>query len=191
MGSLISLDIELDAIRSFLKKVISAADSEYSRLKTLSDVSEVQRFDDETNAYFYPEMWEKIAIRATLGELNALVEWELSGLAIKPFFEKKEAAHKKELFKPAYDLSMDMIIKFIENHYNIELNDFKDYRQINLIRNKVNSFKHRKGFKDPRRDDCGKIGEKHDINREEALKDIDSVRSFLKELWIKTRNLEG
>ena len=129
MGSLISLDIELDAIQSFLKKVISAADSEYSRLITLSDAGEFQQFDDEANVYFYPEMWEKIAIRATLGELNALVEWELSSLAVKPFFEKKETASKKERFRPAYDLSMDKIIELIENYYNIELNDFKDYSQ--------------------------------------------------------------
>ena len=38
-------------------------------------------------------------------------------------------------------------IKLIEDYYNIRLSDIKDYSQINLIRNKVNSFKHRKGLK--------------------------------------------
>ena len=66
MGTLISLDIELSAIRSFLRKVIISADSEYSRIKVMSDAHEFSDYDDEANAYFVPEMWEKIAICATL-----------------------------------------------------------------------------------------------------------------------------
>lgn len=74
MGTLITLDIELGAIRSFLDRVMNAADSEYSKIKAMSNADEFAHYDDEANAYFVPEMWENIAIRATLGELNSLVE---------------------------------------------------------------------------------------------------------------------
>lgn len=186
MGSLISLDIELNAIRSFLEKVINVADSEYSRIKTLSDAGEFKHYDDEADAYFTPEMWEKIAIQATYGELNALVEWELCNIASKPLFEKGTKPKKGRL-RTTYDLDIGSIIKLIESYYNIKLSDFKDYKQINLIRNKVNSFKHRKGFKDPwRDDDCDRIGERHKISRKEAFQSIDSVRNFFKEAWTRT-----
>ena len=186
MGTLISLDIELGVIRSFLEKVINTADSEYSRIKALSDAGKFLHYDDEANAYFTPEMWEKIAIRATIGELNALVEWELCNLANKPFFEK-ETAFKKGRLRMVSKLRMDEIIELIENHHKIKLSDLEDYKQINLIRSKVNSFKHRKGFKDPKKDVCNTLGDKFEVSRKEAFQSIDSVRSFLKELWTITK----
>ena len=40
-------------------------------------------------------MWgERLLIHAALGELNALVEWELCNLANKTFFEKENASKK-------------------------------------------------------------------------------------------------
>ena len=190
MGSLISLDIELNAIKSFLKTVINAADTEYSRIKIKSDSCEFSHYDDEANALFIPMQWEEIAIKATLGELNALVEWELYNLANKPFFEKGYAS-KKGRFKMVYDLRFNEIIELIEDHYKIKLSDLDDYKQINLIRNKVNSFKHRKGFKDPRSDDFNRIVEKNEVSKKEAFQSIDSVRSFLKKLWNKTKTKKG
>ena len=185
MGSLISLNIELYAIRSFLQNVINAAELEYSRIKALSDAGIFLHYDDEANANFTPEMWEKIAIHATLGELNALVEWELCNLANKPFFEKENASKKKRLKDGLY-LKMNEIIELIENHYKIKFRDLKDYKQINLIRSKVNSFKHRKGFKDPWKDACNTFSDKFEVSRKEAFQNIDSVENFFKELWSKT-----
>lgn len=185
MGSLISLNIELNAIQSFLHNVINAAELEYSRIKALSDAGIFLHYDDEANANFTPEMWEKIAIHATLGELNALVEWELCNLANKPFFEKENASKKKR-FRMVYDLKRNEIIELIENHYKIKFHDLKDYKQINLIRSKVNSFKHRKGFKNPCKDACTTFGDKFEVSRKEAFQNIDSVENFFKELWSKT-----
>ena len=182
MRSLISLDIELNASKSFLKTVINAADTEYSRIKLRSDAGEYSHYDDEANALFIPMQWEEIAIKAVLGELNALIEWELCGLANKPFFEKGHTS-KKGTFKMVLDLRFNEVIKLIEDYYKIKFSDLDEYKQINLIRNKVNSFKHRKGFKDPRRDDCNNgIVNKNEISRKEAFHRIDSVRSFLKKM---------
>lgn len=181
----LSLDIELNAIRSFLQNIINAAESEYSRIKALSDAGKFLHYDDEANAYFIPLMWEEIAIHATLGELNALVEWELCNFANKPFFQREDT-FKKERLRMVSDLKMRDIVKLIENHYKIKFTDLKDYKQISFIRSKVNSFKHRKGFKDPRKDACNRIGEKFEVSREEAFHSIDSVKSFFKELLSKT-----
>jgi hypothetical protein len=43
MGTLISLDIEVGAIRSFLKAVTVAADAEYSNIKAMSEAGEGKR----------------------------------------------------------------------------------------------------------------------------------------------------
>ncbi len=185
MGSLISLHIELNAIRSFMQNVINAAEVEYSRIKALADAGNFLNYDDEANAYFTPETWEKIAIHAALGELNALVEWELCNVANKPFF-KKETTSKKKRLRMVYNLKINEIVELIENHYEIKFSDLKDYNQINLIRSKVNSFKHRRGFKDPRKDACKAFGDKFEVSRKETFQCIDSVERFFKELWSKT-----
>jgi hypothetical protein len=186
MATLISIDIELNAIRSFLETVATAADSEYARIKIKSDAGEFRHYDDEANAYFVPEMWEELAIRATLGELNALVEWELQHLAVAPFFEKEQKSKNGKL-KLVFDLKMNQIIQLIEDHYQIKLDSIGCYEDIKTIRKKVNSFKHRKGYKDPRKDTYRVIPEKFELSRKEAFQCIDSVRNFFRELWSITK----
>jgi hypothetical protein len=186
MGTLISLDIELGAIRSFLKAVTIAADAEYSKIHTKSEACEFSHYDDEANAYFVPEMWEKIAIRATLGELNALVEWELQSLAcgLSPTKVSKE---QKGRLRFGFDFKLNEIIELIENHYKIEIKDMSGYKDIKTMRDKVNSFKHRKGFKHPYRDACKVKGESFGLSRKEAFQSIDSVRIFFIDIWSRTK----
>jgi hypothetical protein len=187
MGTLISLDIELSAIRSFLKAVTVAVDLECSRINTMSEAGEFSRYDDEANAYFVPMMWEEIAIRATLGELNALVEWELKGLAgsLAPIkFSKKQKLG-------GFDLKMDEIIERIEYHYQLKIKDMAGYEDVKTIRNKVNSFKHRKGFKHPHKDACKVMGERFELSRAETFQSIGSVRVFLKDLWSRKKSNEN
>jgi hypothetical protein len=187
MGTLISLDIELDAIRSFLKAVTVAADSEYSKIKAMSEAGEFSHYEDEENVYFVPEMWEKIAIQATLGELNALVEWELRNLAsgLSPAkFNKK----RKGRLCFGFDLNMNEIVERIKSCYQLKIKDMAGYKDIKTIRDKVNSFKHRKGFKHPYTNVCNVIGERFELSREETFQSIDSVRAFFKDIWSKTKS---
>ena len=186
MGTLISLNIELDAIRSFLKNVTITADSEYSKIKAMSDSGEFSHYDEEANALFIPEMWEKIAIRATLGELNGLVEWELQCLASVLPPGKREKPRKNRLGF-VFDLKIDQIIERIENHYGIRIEEMTGYEDVKIMRDKVNSFKHRKGFKHPYRDKYETLGEKFTLTREEAFRAIDSVKSFLRDIWLRTK----
>ena len=172
MGTLISLDIELDAIRSFLKTVTTAADFEYQRIQVESDAGKFSHYDDEANAHFFPAMWEELAIRATLGELNALVEWELQQLAITPLFEKENKS-KNGRPRPVFNLKINEIIQLVQDFHKLKLDDIRSYEDIKTIRKKVNSFKHRKGYKDLYKDTYRTIPEKFELSRKEAFRSID------------------
>jgi len=180
MGKLIILDIELEPIKSFLISVHNSAKKEYSKIAKRAKNEEFYHYDDEANAYFIPMQWENISIRATLGELNALIEWELGSLAAKEYNKKPKG--KRLLF----DLRYPEIVSLIEKHYNIKLADIKYYDQIENLRTKVNSFKHRKGFKHPIREKCKTLPEKTEINYKEALGYIQIVREFFINFWKKT-----
>jgi hypothetical protein len=187
MGNLIVLDIELSAIRSFLIVVINAADTEYLAIKNRSDAGEFTHYDDEANAYFIPEMWEKIAIRAGLGELNALVERELTYIAAGLPSVKNEKPQKNQ---PTFasDPKIWTNIKRIESHYGINIKEMSNYENVADLRDKVNSFKHRNGYKHPYRDKCETLSDRFIISREDAYSAIKSVRSFLRDVWsITTR----
>jgi len=185
MGTLIPLDIELSSIRSFLKTVLDAADLEYSRIKEKSEAGEFEHCEDEGNALYKPMMWEEIAFRATLGELNALVECELHNLANKAFFENIKSLKAKQV-KTVSELNINEVIKLIEKYYQIKVNETESYLAVMGIRKKVNSFKHRKGFKNPWKDGGAVIGEKFRVDRKETFQSIDRVRNFLRDLWSKT-----
>jgi hypothetical protein len=191
MGSLIGLDIELDAIRSFLITVSKTAGSEYSKIQLKSNAGEFNHYDDEANAYFIPMMWEEIACRATLGELNALVEWELQQMAIIPFSEEKDSNAKRWKNKKfVCDLNMGEVVQLIEKYYQIKISGIESYDAVKNIRNAVNSFKHRKGFKHPWKDQCKIIPERVEVSRSEVLKNIDLTRNFFKSLWSKINKKE-
>lgn len=186
MGRLILLNIELGAIHSFLKAVTVSADVEYSKIKAMSEAGEFSHYDDESNAYFEPEMWEIIAIRATLGELNSLVEWELQNIA-NALPPKKDRRKEKENVRFVFDFKINELIDQIENFYKIKIKDLACYKEIEIIRRKVNSFKHRKGFKHPSKDNCNVLGEKFKTSREDAFQSIDSVRIFLNDIRSRTK----
>jgi hypothetical protein len=183
LGNLIILNIELNALRSFLSVVLNASGSEYSKIQHQSDAGAFSNNDDKDNALFGPMMWEEIACKAVLGELNALFEWELQCVAssIKPFPKTKRT-------KLLSDLSIKDLIKLIEKFYNIQFKEIDSYDAIMSIRNKVNSFKHRKGFKHPFKDKTKVFPEKFEISPIDALESIDLFGRFFKELYSKTKN---
>lgn len=187
MGTLISLDIELNSIRSFLKTVLDAADSEYVRIREKSESGEFEHYEDEGNALYLPMMWEEIALRATLGELNALVEWELQNLASRAFFETGKVSKSRKA-RTVSELKINEVIALIEKYYQIKVNETESYLDVMGVRKKVNSFKHRKGFKDPTRNGGAVIPDKFKVDRKETFQRVDSVRNFLRDLWSKTKH---
>ena len=187
MSTLISLDIELNSIRSFLKTVLDAADLEYQRIMNQSEAGEYEHYEDEGNALYFPMMREEFALRATVGKLNALVEWEMQNLASRAFFETKNVSKSRKA-KTVYELKINQVVDLIEKYYAIKVNETLSYLDFVDIRKKVNSFKHRKGFKDPRRNGGAVIPEKFKIDRKETFQRIDSVKNYLKDLWSKTKD---
>ena len=187
MGNLITLDIELNSIKSFLKIVLNAADTEYQRIHEKSEAGGYDHLEDESNDLYFPMMSEEIALRAALGELNVLVEWELQNLASRAFFERDKVSKSRKA-KTVNDLKINEVINLIEKYYRIKVNKMESYLDVMGIRKKVNSFKHRKGFKDPWRNGGTVITDKFKVDRHETFQRIDSVRNFLKDLWSKTKD---
>lgn len=188
LGYLITLHIELNAIRSFLYTASAASDIEYSKIKSRSEAGEFGHYDDEANAYFIPMKWDEIACKSTLGELNALFETKLQEIASAPFQNEYIDLTKQKMVS---DLSIGKLIKLIEKFYQIRVVDIVSYNEMMEIRNKVNSFKHRNGFKHPFKDKCTVYPEKVELSRIEAFKSIDIVASFLKDLLSKTQNKQS
>ena len=180
---MITLHIELDAIRSFLSAVSAASDLEYSKIHDRSEAGEFGHYDDEANAFFIPMKWEEIACKSTLGELNALLECKLQEIASPAYHNKCPDIRKQKLISA---LNFNELIKLIEKFYKIKFNNIASYNETMELRNKVNSFKHRNGFKHPLNDKCAVFPEKVDLSRIEAFNSIDIVEIFLKDLWAKT-----
>lgn len=199
MGSYISLDIELNAIRDFLSKTLEGVDAEKAIICEREEAGEFRGLDEFSNALFDPVEREAIAIRAVLYEINALIEWELHHVALEAYHNSAKYAKTSKSFvdvsslnevsriKLVSDLPFGEIYKLIEEYYEINLSDLPSFSQFQLIRQSVNAFKHRKGYKDFRRNVESKIGDKFQPTREDAYKAIDEARVFLRDLWKKLK----
>ena len=120
-----------------------------------------------------------MAIRAVFHEINALVEWELQDLASRPFLGRADMPGRGKL---VYDLPYRDVVKLIEEHYQIKLSDLPGFAEIQCVRESVNAFKHRKGFKDFRKDDSSRIGDRFEPTRQTAYQAIDAAVALLEAL---------
>ena len=174
--------IRLDAIRDFLKRMCASVDAEYSDVMRRDKQGEFVNSDELADAYFSPLMSEEIAVRATLSELNALIEYKLQGLANEPFTEEKVKRKCKRNFL-VFDLARDRLIALIEGYYRVKLDVLPSFCAVEEIRHAVNACKHRDGWKDPRKDYIGrepaKVWEKFKLDRQHAFDLIIAVREFL------------
>lgn len=196
MGNNITLDIELRALKIFLDKTLEIVDTEKATIFEQEKSGEFHQLDDFSNALFFPEEQESIAIRAVFYEVNTLVEWELRILAIEPYrnsvrFNTKPKflgdSHIASQIKFVYDLPIGEIHRLLEEYYKINLLSLPSSDEIYHIRRVVNAFKHRKGFKDSRREPTSELPEKFQLTREDAYQAIDGARIFLKALWKKSK----
>jgi len=194
MWKYVVLDIELGAIKDFLSKTLEAVDTEMAIICERDEASEFCGLDDLANALFVPMQREAIAIRAVFYEINALVEWELYGLASKPYWNSpRHAATSKSpgdvpideasSIKTVHDIPIGKARRLIERYYRINLSDVSGFAEVQHVRQVVNAFKHLKGFKDFRRDVETKVGEKLQPTRENASEAIDAAGVFLSSLW--------
>lgn len=188
MRNYIIVDIELQAIKDFLKKTLDAVDAETAIVCKRKESGEFHNIDDFSNALFAPMEREAIALRAVFYEINSLIEWELYNLAAESY---QLSAQNISTSQPIIDVQKIMPIKkvyeLIERHYKINFLNLPCFTEIQHIRHTVNAFKHRKGFKDFRHDRVSKIPEKFQPSREIAYQAIDNASTFLKALWMKSK----
>ncbi len=181
MGSLISIDIELNEMKSFLERVYRSVDSEYGDLISRAQTGGFKDPDEEANAFFSPRTSESLAMRAALNEINSLVEWELSSLGVVPF--SKEPLKKNKL-RLVWDLKRDDLHRLIESHYSIKLDELPGSKEVEELRKTINAFKHRKGYKDPRKENV--LG-RYELDREFVANCLVGARKFLRALHARCK----
>lgn len=185
----ILLDIELEAIRRFLERVFKSADEDYIDAARRNELGEFETIDDWENAYWGALSSEQLAIRGAMGELNALIEWEVQFVAIK-LDDVKMSLHEKRQF--IWDMKWDQLCKRINKGYNVDVSSMNSYQEVIEIRRAVNAFKHRQGFRDPRRDPMDESTfppDRYNIDRNGAIQFTYSARRFLLALWDATGTL--
>lgn len=193
MGSYITLDIELQTIKDFLSKTLEGVDAEVAIICGREETGEYRDLDEFSNALFVPMEREAIAIRAVFCELNAFIEWELCNLALEAYRDSERYAttpkflrdvpiDKTSNIKSVYNLSIGKVCWLIRQYYEVDFSDLPGFTEVKCIRQAVNAFKHRKGFKDLRRDPRSKLGERFQLTRENVYQAIDGARSFLRAL---------
>ena len=185
MISNIVLGFELDAIKHFLTNTLEGVDTQIAHVFRQEEAGEFEaHLDDFSNALFSPLEQEAIAIRAVLYEINALVEWELLGIANDAYVSPGD---KDSGILFTKDASIGKVCQLIEKHYQIALSDVPGWNEVQRTRQTVNAFKHSKGFKDCRRDPEAKVLDRFEPTRESAYGAIDGAEIFLRALWKKLK----
>ncbi len=197
MGNYMTLYSELEVIKDFLNKTLEAVDSETAIICKREESGEFHGLDDFSNALYAPMEREAIAIRAVFYEINSLIEWELYNLADEPYQLSAQNNFSTRSIRDApiditgikfvYDMPIGKVHGLIERYYKINFSDMPRFTEVQHIRHTVNAFKHRKGFKDFRRDKVSKIPEKFQPSRENAYQAIDDASIFLKALWKESK----
>ena len=185
MSKVFILNMKLKSIRTFLNRVCESVDREYFAIIQRSEAGEFNDEDEEMNTFFDPMMSEEIGIRAVYHELNALIESELQSLASAPFAEQEHTSKRKRK-RIIWDLRRKELSELIESYYAVSFDDLPGSGQIEDIRRTVNSYKHRSGFKDPRKwtdRPMTSFPERFKLERETACQCIDATRDFFQSLW--------
>jgi len=177
---------ELKTIERFLDKNIRLVDEELSDVFKREEAGEFCHYLEEfENECYIPLQCERIAIKAVFNEVNALIEWILYSFATLP----KEKQSKNMKIKLVYDLKIFEVCRSIEQKYDIKLGILPGFKKLKAMRKNINAFKHRKGFKDFRKNEEFKKGktvnilERYELNRKEAYQAIEDAKIFIKYFW--------
>jgi hypothetical protein len=180
--STLSINIELSAIKAFLDKSLESVDSEMKAIFKREDAGEFTDEYDFENEVFFPMQREEITIKAVFNEINALVEWELAALAPNNVTDYPKSSKQPKKIKTIFDLKYSELCKRIEDYYKITIADMPGFTEMQLVRETINAFKHRKGFKYPRQYPDSNLTDKFHPTREDAYEAIDKASTFLRAL---------
>jgi len=179
---------ELKIIKNFLDRNSKLVDEELLDIFKREEAGEFCHYLEEfENECYLPLQCEKITIRAVFNEVNALIEWIFYGYATLP----KEKQSKNMKIKFVFDMPISEVCSSIEQKYSIKLDILPGFKRLKAMRRKINAFKHRKGFKDFRKNEKFKkgervnISERYKLDREEAYQTIEDAKFFIKAFWDK------
>ena len=179
---------ELKIIKNFLDRNIKLVGEELSEIFKREEAGEFCHYLEEfENECYIPLQCEQIAIKAVFNEVNALIEWVLYGFSTLP----KEKQSKNMKIKLVYDMKISEVCSSIEQKYNIKLDILPGFKRLKAMRKKINAFKHRKGFKDFRKNEEFKKGKRvnilarYELDRKEAYQTIEDAKVFIKAFWDK------
>lgn len=159
---------------------IRILDKEYTE-EEWKEFGEIEQ-DQATDALL---AYQEIVTRAVLGELNALVEYELKWIA-KAIRRK----HHGRSLRAEGKLSRENACKIIENEFCIKLKDLPGFAEVNEIREVVNAYKHDNGYSGEYEPFFTVSREKkYELDPDVAERYLSAVKEFLLALPGKTLNL--
>lgn len=195
--NLVIVQIQLDLLANFLDRVTAEAGQELDVIEERRLAGAFQSFSDYEHAVDYPVGRIRLAARAVAYELVALVESELHDLAHEPWLASSAHKGPKNILQVARvspetltqlrmvsDLPFDEVVKLVEARFGVSLVDIEGWKEIRQLRDAVNAFKHRRGFKHPREINWSSEGRvllpRYDSNQQEAIKAITDVACFFR-----------
>lgn len=191
-------DLELSMLRHFLDHVAGGCAEETAEIKKKAEDGEYNEYEDYEAAFDRALFRHKYAVRLVYYELAAIIEREVQACASPAWQASRRHKGPKSLpevlslphgsiesLKMISDLNFSDLLKLLKEYCQIDLGQLPQAESVLEVRDIVNSFKHRHGFKEFRRQNSGilRIGEQHRPSTQEARDAIERVSLFVKTLW--------
>lgn len=195
--NLVIVQAQLSLLTSFLDRVSTDAGQEIEAIETRNMDGAFDSLESYQAELDYPIARIDIAARAVAYELVALVESELHQLAHRPWLESPTHKGPKNLLelgeggtetklRMVSDLGFGEIVKLIESRLSLSLSSLEGWSEIEKLREIVNAFKHRRGYKRLRKIDWNSplhvLFHRYQFTYDEARKAIGSVGTFFRQL---------
>lgn len=198
--SLIEVGYRISALRNFLDRVSADAIEELEEIKGRCGSGQIADYLDYEHQTDFPFARVEIATRAVAYEVVALVEAQLQALAEAPWRRSLKSTGLKRIadiphpnpeslatLKVVSGLPFPEIVRLVEQEYRIKMADLPGWQQLQELRDLVNSFKHRSGWKRP--DQINWWQKDHDISAfknelgfDEASSNLNAASDFLRAL---------
>lgn len=177
---------KLETIRVFLTRAFQVND-EYTFAIEHGYTGNLQKDTEVDHAMDIRIGYENIVAKATINELNVLVEQEIKTLARIVLEAQKESKPMEELGfsiqRPLLGqrMSRQKACEIVERYYKLKLNSLPMFAEVDEVRKIANAYKHDDGFSpkiDWRSPNIG-VYQRYDLEYEKLLKYIDSIKQFL------------
>jgi hypothetical protein len=200
--SLMETQVWISMIRDFAKRVEADVAAEFDDIEARRVNGQIASVLDLEWAENFPLARLEIAARAVAYEVTAVVEQQLHAAAEKPWVKADQYKGPKTALelppdslgklKTATDLRYREVLELVEQYYGISLANLPGWSVLAKLRDYINSFKHRGGWKHPREIDWlhTKLNVKdfrNEITLGQALAAIDALSSFVRALHNATR----